>query len=192
MQTSSTIQLIPIDDMAQQIQELNRRFADSIPVIQQSVARLLEAANTHTLQLESLLELSSSQEAKLESLLELSSSQALDLNQAVDLLIRYLQAQESLEETLNRVDTRTKRLSPEHALAVQNAVGHIVRAVRKKNAAITEQVAHRMVYGRLKSHFGPVTSYREINDDCFLEIMEYLRKEYRTIRDTGPTQETLF
>jgi len=134
----------------------------------------------------------SRQSIQLESLLEIVSSETLNLQQAIELLSRYLQSQEDIQEKLERVDTRTKRLSPAHALEVQNAVGHIVRLIQKKNASISDQLAHRMVYGRLKSHFRPATSYREIDDDRFEEVMEYLRREYRSILEEGPKQEKLF
>jgi hypothetical protein len=177
--------------MAVQIEALSAHVS-AVPDIQRSLGRLLEASNIHTIRLENLLEMSSSQEAKLDSLLELLGSQALDLDQAVELLTRYLQSQEDLEERVSRVDARTKRLSPEHAAAVQSTVGLVVRAIQSKNSSITDSLAHKMVYGRLKSRFGPVTSYKEIDDERFEEVMEYLRREYRTVRKEGPEQSSLF
>ncbi|GCE32057.1 hypothetical protein KDA_75410 [Dictyobacter alpinus] len=174
--------------LAQQIHDI----AGAVPSIQQGVVELLGATDAQAIKLESLLEIVSSQAIQLESLLEITSSQTLNLQQAIELLSRYLQSQEDIEEKLERVDTRTKRLSPDHAIKVQNAVGHIVRLIQKKNASISDQIAHRMVYGRLKSHFRPATSYKEIDDDRFEEVMEFLRREYRTILEEGPKQEKLF
>jgi P22_AR N-terminal domain len=173
------------------IQQLTT-LSDTVPSIQKGVAALLQAADTQTIHLESLLEMSSAQEAKLQSLLEIVSSQALNLDQAVELLSQYLQNQGELEEKIERVDERTKRLSPAHALEIQNAVGHIVKAIRKKNPSITEQIARQMVYGRLKNRFRPATSYREIDDDRFKEAMDYLRQEYQSVLQDNPQQTRLF
>jgi hypothetical protein len=178
----------PLAVMSRQLTDLS----DAVPSIQQAVAALLEAASTQTIRLERLLEISSSQDAKIQALLDVVSSQALDLSEAIDLLTRYLQSQENLAERLERVDERTKRLSPEHAQTIQHAVSHIVAAIQKKNPSISNQIAHRTVYGRLKARFRPATSYREIDDDRFEEAMEFLRKEYRSILRDGPQQPQLF
>lgn len=174
--------------IAQQLHDI----AGTVPSIHQGVVELLGATDAQTIKLENLLEIVSSQAIQLESLLDITSSQSLTLQQAIELLSRYLQSQEDIEEKLERVDMRTKRLTPAHALEVQNAIGHIVRLIQKKNASISDQIAHRMIYGRLKSHFRPATSYKEIDDDRFDEMMEFLRKEYRTILEEGPKQERLF
>jgi hypothetical protein len=195
-------QIVPIHQEPSLLHTVAREvnsISTVVPSLQQGVATLLQAANSQTIYLETLMEMSASQDArlqqvdaKLQHVVDAISSQALDLSQAVELLSDYLANQEHLEAKLERVDERTKGLTHAHALDIQNAVGHIVRAIRRKNASITEDVACRMVYGRLKSRFRPVTTYKEIDDDRFEEVMEYLRTEYQSVLKDQPTQNSLF
>lgn len=108
----------------------------------------------------------------------------MQLEQAVRLLEALTNRQDTAEAKLARIDERTKRLTPAHVREVQLLVERIARAVEKQSATATLQLAHAMIYGRLKTRFA-AGSYKEIPDERFEEVMNYLREELRRV--TGDT-----
>jgi len=116
----------------------------------------------------------------------------MQLEQAVHLLEALTNRQDVTENQVAKIDERTKRLTTAHGKAVQETVDLIATAIEKQSPHITTQLAHSMVYGRLKKRFR-ARSYIEIPDERFDEVMTYLRQEYRKI--TGgdlPQQGGLF
>ncbi len=75
---------------------------------------------------------------------------------------------------------------------VQEIVNLIAAAIVKQSPNITPQLAHAMVYGRLKKRF-QARSYIEIPDERFDEVMVYLRGVLRTFSGGDlPGQGSLF
>jgi hypothetical protein len=128
----------------------------------------------------------------MEAMLEAQGHVSMKLEQAVHLLEGLTNRQNATESQVARIDERTKRLTAAHAREVQLLVERIARVVEKQSATATLQLAHAMVYGRLKTRFA-AGSYKEIPDERFEEVMSYLREELRRVTgSTGPEQGSLF
>ena len=116
----------------------------------------------------------------------------MQLDQAIRLLEALTDRQEATETQVAKIDERTQRLTPAHAQAVQEIVHLIATAIVKQSPSITPQLAHAMVYGRLKKHFR-ARSYIEIPDERFDEVMAYLRGILHTFSGGDlPGQRSLF
>jgi len=113
------------------------------------------------------------------------------LDQAIRLLA-LTDRQEVTETQVAKIDERTQRLTSAHGQALQEIVSHIAAAIVKQSPNITPQLAHALVYRRLKKRFH-TRSYIEIPDERFDEIMNYLRGVLRTFsRSDLPAQGSLF
>lgn len=128
----------------------------------------------------------------LETLLEVQGQTSLQLDQAIRLLEALTNRQEVTETQVAKIDERTQRLTSAHGQDVQEIVNLIAAAIVKQSPNITPQLAHSMVYGRLKKHFH-ARSYIEIPDERFDEVMAYLRGVLRTFSGGDlPGQGSLF
>ena len=114
----------------------------------------------------------------METLLEAQGHASMQLEQAITLLEALSTRQDVTENQVATIDERTQRLTPAHGKDVQEIVDLIVAAIQKQSPNITSQLAHSMVYGRLKRRFR-ARSYIEIPDERFDEVMSYLRSELR-------------
>jgi hypothetical protein len=113
---------------------------------------------------------------------------SLRLDQALALLGSLAERQDATETQVAHIDERTQRLTPAHAQAVREMVDRIVVETRSLPIPLT----YPMLYGRLKRRFRAST-YKEITDDLFDDVMDYLRDEL--LRATGgqsPEQGSLF
>lgn len=117
---------------------------------------------------------------------------SLQLDQAIRLLEALTNRQEVTETQVAKIDERTQRLTSAHGQDVQEIVNLIAAAITSQSPNITPQLAHSMVYGRLKKHFH-TRSYIEIPDERFDEVMAYLRGVLRTFSGGDlPGQGSLF
>jgi hypothetical protein len=114
----------------------------------------------------------------METLLEAQGRTSMQLEQAIHLLEALTNRQEVTETQVAKIDERTQRLTSAHGQDVQEIVNLIAAAIEKQSPNITAQLAHSMVYGRLKRRFR-ARSYIEIPDERFDEVMAYLRGELR-------------
>jgi hypothetical protein len=114
----------------------------------------------------------------METLLEAQGHTSMQLEQAITLLEALSTRQDVTENQVAKIDERTQRLTPSHGKDVQEIVDLIAAALQKQSPNITPQLAHSMVYGRLKRRFR-ARSYIEIPDERFDEVMSYLRSELR-------------
>jgi DNA-binding protein len=128
----------------------------------------------------------------METLLEAQGRTSMQLEQAIHLLEALTNRQGVTETQVAKIDERTQRLTSAHGKDVQEMVDRIAATIEKQSPTITTQLAHSMVYGRLKKRFR-ARSYIEIPDERFDEVMAYLRVELRTFsgRDL-PGQGSLF
>ncbi|HLX56148.1 MAG TPA: phage antirepressor N-terminal domain-containing protein [Ktedonobacteraceae bacterium] len=127
-----------------------------------------------------------------EALLEAQGQTSMQLDQAVQLLEALIDRQEVTETQVAKIDERTQRLTPAHGQDVQEIVHLIAAAIVKQSPTITLQLAHALVYGRLKKRFR-ARSYIEIPDERFDEVMGYLRGVLRTFSGGElPGQGSLF
>jgi hypothetical protein len=128
----------------------------------------------------------------METLLEAQGLTSMQLEQAIHLLEALTNRQEVTETQVAKIDERTQRLTSAHGEDVQEIVHIIAAAVVKQSPNITTQLAHSMVFGRLKKRFR-ARSYIEIPDERFDEVMAYLRGELRKFSGGDlPGQESLF
>jgi hypothetical protein len=128
----------------------------------------------------------------LETLLEAQGQTSMQLDQAIRLLEALTNRQEVTETQVAKIDERTQRLTSAHGQDVQEIVNLIAAAIVKQSPNITPQLAHTMVYGRLKKHFR-ARSYIEIPDERFDEVMVYLRGVLRKFSGGDlPGQGSLF
>ena len=114
----------------------------------------------------------------METLLEAQGHTSMQLEQAIHLLEALTNRQEVTETQVAKIDERTQRLTSAHGKDVQELVDLIATTIEKHSPNITTQLAHSMVYGRLKKRFR-ARSYIEIPDERFDEVMAYLRGELR-------------
>ena len=114
----------------------------------------------------------------METLLEAQGHTSMQLEQAIHLLEALTNRQEVTETQVAKIDERTQRLTSAHGKDVQELVDLIATTLEKHSPNITTQLAHSMVYGRLKKRFR-ARSYIEIPDERFDEVMAYLRGELR-------------
>jgi hypothetical protein len=127
-----------------------------------------------------------------ETLLEAQGQTSMQLDQAIRLLEALTDRQGMTEMQVAKIDERTQRLTSAHGQDVQEIVNLIVTAIVKHSPNVTPQLAHAMVYGRLKKRFH-VRSYIEIPDERFDEVMAYLRGVLRTFSSGDlPGQGRLF
>ena len=128
----------------------------------------------------------------METLLEAQGHTSMQLEQAIHLLEALTNRQEVTETQVAKIDERTQRLTSAHGKDVQEFVDLIAATIEKHSPTITTQLAHSMVYGRLKKRFR-ARSYIEIPDERFDEVMAYLRGELRTFSGGDlPGQGRLF
>jgi P22_AR N-terminal domain len=126
------------------------------------------------------------------TLLEAQGRTSMQLEQAIHLLEALTNRQEVTETQVAKIDERTQRLTSAHGEDVQEMVHLIAAAIVKQSPNITTQLAHSMVFGRLKKRFR-ARSYIEIPDERFDEVMTYLRGELRKFSGGDlPGQESLF
>lgn len=133
----------------------------------------------------------------LESVLETQGYHSMQLDRAISLLESLLQRQgkvEQLESQLEKVDERTKYLTPTHARQVRALVDRIAAALAEGGTPdMTAKQAYIRVYSRLRTHFRTIGSYKEIDDDRFDEIVQFLKDELvQALRGEGPAQQSLF
>lgn len=111
------------------------------------------------------------------------------LTHAVTLLTDFMSNQQA---RIDKIDERTQRLTPAHALQISNAVDRLCQLWRKKSPHLTEDKAHSWAYHRIHQRFG-ASSYKEIADERFEEVLTYVRKAIARASDgTEPEQGTLF
>jgi len=128
----------------------------------------------------------------METLLEAQGHTSMQLEQAIHLLEALTNRQEVTETQVAKIDERTQRLTSAHGKDVQELVDLIAATLEKHSPNITTQLAHSMVYGRLKKRFR-ARSYIEIPDERFDEVMAYLRGELRKFSGGDlPGQGSLF
>ncbi len=128
----------------------------------------------------------------METLLEAQGHTSMQLEQAIHLLEALTNRQEVTETQVAKIDERTQRLTSAHGKDVQELVDLIATTIEKHSPNITTQLAHSMVYGRLKKRFR-ARSYIEIPDERFDEVMAYLRGELRKFSGGDlPGQGSLF
>ncbi len=149
------------------------RTRDIIPSSDPQIVALADQVDT-------LTEITTLVREYMETLLEAQGRTSMQLEQAVHLLEALTNRQDVTENQVAKIDERTKRLTTAHGKAVQETVDLIATAIEKQSPHITTQLAHSMVYGRLKKRFR-ARSYIEIPDERFDEVMTYLRQEYRKI-----------
>ncbi len=136
--------------------------------------------------------------AQADHLADKSDQLMLQLNHAVHMLEQLLHRQGSSEQYTTAIDIRTprtdsyaNRLSPEHEREVRRQVEQIVSEIELQSPD-APPLAYAFVYGRLKNEFG-VSSYKEIPDEHFEEVMEYLQDEFaRASNGEGPQQGNPF
>ena len=128
----------------------------------------------------------------LETLLVAQGQTSMQLDQAIRLLEALTNRQDVTETQVAKIDERTQRLTSAHGQDVQEIVNLIATAIVKQSPNITPQLAHAMVYGRLKKRYR-ARSYIEIPDERFDEVMAYLRGVLRTFSNSDlPGQDSLF
>ena len=111
------------------------------------------------------------------------------LTHAVTLLTDFMSNQQA---RLDKIDERTQRLTPAHALQISNAVDRLCQLWRKKSPHLTEDKAHSWAYHRIHQRFS-VSSYKEIADERFPDVLAYVRQAIQRASDgTEPEQGTLF
>jgi hypothetical protein len=115
-----------------------------LPTADKSIIELAE-------QIDTLTETATFLREHMEAMLAAQGQVSMQLEQAVRLLEGLTSRQEATESQVARIDERTKRLTPAHAREVQLLVERIARAVEKPSPTATLQLAHAMVYGRLKT-----------------------------------------
>jgi hypothetical protein len=161
-----TTQLVPRQDeqlvvIARQLDQLSD-IVSIIPVLQEHLVELMHASGQHSLQLDLL----------------------------VELLEETLGRQAETEAKLAKVDERTVRLTPRHAAEVKRKAEQIAGLMLKKMPDMKSGLAYSWVYGRLKKRYH-TTSYVEIADELFEDVMAYLDAEAQKLGDEGPSQGTL-
>ena len=111
------------------------------------------------------------------------------LDQAVMLLTDFMTNQQA---RLDRIDERTQRLTPAHALQISNAVDRLCQLWRRRSPHLSEDRAHAWAYHRIHQRF-QAASYKEIADERFPEVLAYVRKAITRASDgLEPEQGTLF
>jgi hypothetical protein len=138
--------------------------------------------------------------AQADQLTDKSDQLMLQLNHAVHMLEQLLHRQGGSDQYTTtiavdvrapRIDTFAGRLSPEHEREVRRQVEQIVSEIELQSPD-APPLAYAFVYGRLKNEFG-VSSYKEIPDEHFDEVMEYLQEEFaRAASGEGPQQGNPF
>ena len=161
------------------------RTRDSIPSTDPQIVALADQVDT-------LTEITALVREHMETLLEAQGRTSMQLEQAIALLEAMTTRQDETETQVAKIDERTQRLTSAHAKAVQELVDAMSVVVVKQLPNVTTQLAHSLLYGRLKKRFR-AGSYKEIPDERFDEVIAYLHKEFHKI--TGgdlPGQGSLF
>lgn len=113
---------------------------------------------------------------------------SLRLDDALRLLEALGERQVTAETQIARIDERTRHLTSAHARAIQELVDRMVRETRRLATPLT----YSIIYGRLKHRFR-ASSYREIADDQYGDVLTFLRDELRrALGGEGPEQGALF
>lgn len=111
------------------------------------------------------------------------------LNHAVELITTFFSEQVA---RIDQIDERTQRLSPAHAQQIQDAVDLLVKLWRKRSPHLTEAQAKSWAYHSIHQSF-QASSYKEIADERFAEVLAYVRKAIQRASDSSePEQGTLF
>ncbi|MGH2509238.1 MAG: phage antirepressor N-terminal domain-containing protein, partial [Ktedonobacteraceae bacterium] len=109
------------------------------------------------------------------------------IDQVLALLYQLAGQQEQQQQRLDKIDERTKRLTPKHERAVADLVEDIIR----RTARLDIPLDHFKIYGQLKHKFA-VHSFKEIDDDRFESVMEFLRNlQSKALGGNLPQQERL-
>jgi hypothetical protein len=124
--------------------------------------------------------------------LEILTGAVLPLSEKLDHMVRLLESlvgrQEATEAKVAHIDERTQRLTPDHARTVVEFVEQMVQQTRTSPTPLD----HYKIYGMLKHKFR-AASYKEIADERFSEVMDFLRDLLRrATRGALPQQESLF
>lgn len=110
------------------------------------------------------------------------------LDRVIYLLESLLGRQEITETKVARIDERTKHLTPEHARDVAELVNYMVYQTKQAPTPLD----HYRIYGTLKRRFR-AASYKEIADERFSEVMDFLRDLLnQAITGKLPQQGSLF
>ncbi len=113
---------------------------------------------------------------------------SLRLEQVVQLFESLAEGQQSLEERVGQIDQRTKRLTPAHQRDVKMFIDGMVAYTQHHSVPLTYKEIYRRVLNRF--HVG---SYKEVDDERFGELMEFLRGELRKVSGgRAPEQGNLF
>lgn len=152
------------------------------------IAEIAEQLDTLTSVMLFMREHLQDQQAQLAANTEQISAVSVRLDEAVALLETLAARQNTAETTIARIDERTQRLTPAHARAIQEQVDRMVHETRRLPFPLT----HYVIYGRLKRKF-KAGSYREIPDERYEEILNFLIEELRrALNGEGPEQGSLF
>ncbi len=110
------------------------------------------------------------------------------MTRLIGLLEATNQRQDLSESKLAKIDERTQHLTPAHEREIQLYVDRMVRATEKFPSPLT----YYIIYGRLKTRFR-VGSYKELADERFDEVLQFLRDELRKAGQSDlPEQGKLF
>ena len=111
------------------------------------------------------------------------------LSHAVELITDFFSNQVT---RIEKIDERTQRLTPAHAHQVAEAVDRLVRLWRRRASHLTEEQAKSWAYHSIHQQF-QVSSYKEISDDYFDEVIAYVQKAIRRASSgQEPEQGKLF
>lgn len=124
--------------------------------------------------------------------LEILTGAVVPMNEKVDYAVHLLETlvgrQSAAEMKIAQIDQRTQRLTPEHTRAVADFVEQMIRQTIKA----ADPLDHYKIYGRIKHHFR-TNSYKEVADERFGEVMEYLRELLRqALVGESPRQTSFF
>lgn len=154
---------------------------DELPAPPEDVTIVIEAnsaqAVTRSEQHQALTLLQEHEQSTRKSLNRMESK----LDHAVDLLTDLFSSQQA---RIDKIDERTARLTPKHALAVQKEVDVLVGLWRTRRPDLTEEQARSWAYSHIHDHF-QAPSYKEIADERFHEVITFIRKAIR--RASGGT-----
>lgn len=110
------------------------------------------------------------------------------LQQVVNILEALAGRQDAQSAQIAQIDERTQRLTPAHTRAVKEFIDRMVADTRLLSSPLT----YIMMYGRLKHRFR-VATYKEIADEQFAQVMEFLQDELRQSQmGERPAQGALF
>lgn len=98
--------------------------------------------------------------------------------------------QQELVNQVAKIDERTQRLTPKHALQAQNLVERLAELLVQRKAHRSIEQARAWIYARVKTRY-QAGSYKEISDERFNDLAEWLGKAIRRTSDNQePEQST--